>query len=131
MRQVLLGLLGVLAAGAACAEEYSFSAIIQGVYPDKTIIQCDGPRVSGRVPTSGCTLLERAVAYPNHKMPHHSNGVACAAGHPIEFYANGTLAACVLDVEQPVDVTGLAFTIPLGDCRGLVRFDKDDGRVEC
>jgi hypothetical protein len=28
MRQVLLGLIGVMAADAACAESYSFSAVI-------------------------------------------------------------------------------------------------------
>ena len=142
MRRVLLGLLGMMAAGGTCAEEYSFSALIQDTYPDQTIIQCDGPRSTGRVPKR-CTLLERAIAYPNHQMPRgsafaypnpqmrrHSYGVACAAGHPIEFYPNGTLAECVLDAEQPVDVAGLGFQIPLGDCKGLVHFDKE-GRVGC
>jgi hypothetical protein len=56
--------------------------------------------------------------------------VACAAGHPIEFHPNGTLAECVLDAEQPVDFSGLGFKIPFGDCKGLVHFDKD-GRVGC
>ena len=130
MRQVLLGLLGVLAAGAACAEEYSFSAIKQGAWIEQTIIHCEGPRISGRMPQR-CTLLERGIAFPNHNVPLHSPGVACAAGQPIEFYPNGTLAACVLDAEQPVDVTGLGFAFPLGNCKGLVRFNKDDGRVQC
>ena len=130
MRQVLFGLAGVLVAGAACAEEYSFSALIQDAYPDQTIIQCDGPRISGRVPIKGCTLRERAVAYPNHHRPLRSPGVACAAGHPIEFYPNGTLAECVLDAQQPVDVTGLGFNVPLRGCKGRVRFDKD-GWLKC
>ena len=121
MRQVLLGLLGGCAAEAACAEEYNFAAVIKGTWQEQTIIQCDGLRISGRVPKR-CTLLERAVAFPNHQMPQRSNvylGVACAAGHPIEFHPNGTLAECVLDVEQPVDVTGLGFTRPLGTARAL------------
>jgi hypothetical protein len=130
MQQVLLGLLGVLAAGAACAEDYHFSAIVQGAHTEQTTIICEGPRISGRVPQR-CTLLERSIAFPNHNKPLDSPGVACAAGHPIEFYPNGTLAECVLDAEQPVDFSGLGFTIPLGNCKGLVHFDKDDGRVAC
>ena len=63
MRQVLLGLIGMMAAGAACAESYSFAAVIQGAYQEQTFIECDGPRVPGRVPT-GCILSERAIAYP-------------------------------------------------------------------
>ena len=132
MRQVLLGMVGVMVAGAACAEGYSFVAVIQGAYQEQTSLECDGPRVPGRVPT-GCILSERAIAYPNYQMPQRSTvylGVACAAGHPIAFYPNGTLAECVLDAEQPVDVTGLGFKVPLGDCKGRVRFDKD-GRAEC
>ena len=43
MRQVWLGLVGVMAAGAACAESYSFAAVIQGAYQEQTTIQCDGP----------------------------------------------------------------------------------------
>lgn len=125
-RQVLLGL---MAAGAACAESYSFSAAIQGVYQERTSIQCDGPKLSGRVPT-GCILSERAIAYPNHQMVRHSSGVACAAGHPISFHPNGTLAQCVLDAEQPEAVSGFTFKVPLGSCKGRVRSDKD-GRVEC
>ena len=132
MRQVLLGLVGMIAAGAAWAENYIFVAVIQGAYQEQTSIQCDGPRVPGRVPT-GCILSDRAIAYPNYQMPTRSTaflGVACAAGHPIAFYPNGTLAECVLDAEPPVDVTGLGFKMPLGDCKGRVRFDKN-GRVEC
>ena len=129
MRQVFLGLLGVVAASVAYAESYSFSAVIQGAYQERTSIQCDGPKLAGRVPT-GCILSERAIAYPNHQMDRHSSGVACAAGHPIAFHPNGTLAACVLDAEQPEAVSELTFKVPLGNCKGQVRVDKD-GRVEC
>ncbi len=129
MRQVFLGLLGAMAASAACAESYSFSAVIQGAYQERTSIQCEGPKLSGRVPT-GCILSERAIAYPNHQMDQHSSGVACAAGHPIAFHPNGTLAKCVLDAEQPEAVSDFTFKVPLGNCKGQVRFDKD-GRVEC
>jgi hypothetical protein len=120
----------VLAAGAACAEQYTFTTLIQGAYQEQTTIYCDGTRISGRVPTNGCTLIERATAYLNHWINRHTMGVACAAGHPIMFHPNGTWAECTLDAEQPVDVTGLGFTVALGTCKGLVRFDKD-GRVEC
>ena len=47
MRQVLLGLVGVMAAGAACADSYKFAAVIQGAYQEQTSIQCDGPRLMG------------------------------------------------------------------------------------
>lgn len=129
MRQVLLGFLGVLAAGAASAEQYYFPAILQGAYTEQTMIECEGPRISGRIPQR-CTLLERSIAFPNNKVLKHTPGVACAAGHPIEFHPSGTLVSCVLDTEQPENVTG-GYTVPLGDCKGLVRFNKDDGRVEC
>jgi hypothetical protein len=129
MRQVLLGLIGMMAAGAACAESYNFAAVIQGAYQEQTSIECDGPRVPGRVPT-GCILSERAIAFPNNQTNTHSSGVACAAGHPIGFHPNGTLAECVLDADQPEAVSGFTFKVPLGDCKGRVHFDKD-GRVEC
>ena len=129
MRQVLLGLVGVMAAGAACAEGYSFAAVIQGAYQEQTSIECDGPRIPGRVPP-GCILSERAIAFPNNQTNTHSSGVACAAGYPIGFHPNGTLAECVLDAKQPEAVSGFTFQVPLGDCNGRVRFDKD-GRVEC
>jgi hypothetical protein len=132
MRQVLLGLVGVMAAGAACAEGYSFPAVIQNAYQEQTSIECEGSKLSGRVPT-GCILSERAIAYPNarsYEKDQHSSGVACAAGHPIVFNPSGTLAECVLDAEQPEAVSDLTFKVPLGDCKGRVRFDKD-GRVEC
>ena len=72
MRQVLLGLVGMVAAGAARAESYSFVAVIQGAYREQTSIQCDGPKVPGRVPT-GCILSERAIAYPNYQMPQRTS----------------------------------------------------------
>jgi hypothetical protein len=123
------GFIGVIVASAACAESYSFSAVIQGAYQERTSIRCDGPKLRGRVPT-GCMLSERAIAYPNHGMDRHSSGVACAAGHPIAFHPNGALAECVLDAEQPEAVGGFTFKVPLGNCKGPVHFDKD-GRVEC
>jgi hypothetical protein len=129
MQQVLLGLLGVMAAGAAHAETYSFSSVIDGSWAEQTLINCTGPKTNDgeRVP-QGCTLRERAVAYPNHE-GRHSTAVACAAGHPIVFYSNGTLAACTLDAEQPVP-TSFTRPLPLGACRDLVRFDMD-GRADC
>lgn len=129
MRQVLLGLLGVLAVGAAQAETYSFSSVMNGLWAEQTIINCTGPQTNGgeRVP-QGCTLSERAIAYPSHD--RHTTGVACAAGHPIVFHPNGTLAACTLDAEQPVPTTGFNIPVSLGTCKGLVRFDKD-GRADC
>ena len=59
MRRVLLGLLGMMAAGGTCAEEYSFSALIQDTYPDQTIIQCDGPGALG-----GCQNAARCLNGP-------------------------------------------------------------------
>lgn len=140
MRQVLLGLLGVLAAGAACAQSYSFTTMKGDSWAEQTIINCTGPsKTNGgeRVP-QGCTLRERAIAYPNpdHQLgsqpsgARHTTGVACAAGHPVEFYPNGTLAACTLDAEQPVPMPSFTVPVSLGTCKGPVRFDKD-GRVEC
>src|SRR4051794_37847562 len=96
MRQVWLGLVGVMAAGAAWAESYSFPAVIQRAFQEQTTIQCEGAKLSGRVPT-GCILSERAIAYPNidnrtaypnltNPKGLHSTGVACAAGHPIVFH---------------------------------------------
>jgi hypothetical protein len=128
MRQVLLGFCGMMAASVACAESYNFAAVMQGAYQEQTVIECNGPRDAGRVPKR-CMLKERAIAYPNHHMDRHSNGVACAPGSPIEFHPNGTLAECVLDPEQP-KANDFGFNVPLGDCKGRVRFDKD-GRAEC
>lgn len=129
MRQVLLGLLGVMAAGAAHAETYSFSSVIDGSWAEQTLINCTGPKTNGieRVP-QGCTLRERAIAYPNHE-GRYTSAVACAAGHPIVFHPNGTLAECMLDAEQPVP-TNFIRPVSLGTCKGLVRFDRD-GRADC
>jgi hypothetical protein len=129
MRQVLLSFTGLMAACSVHAETYSFPAIIQGQYQEQTVINCVEPKLSGRVP-QGCTLSERAIAYPNHQMDRHSSGVACAPGHPIVFHPNGTLAECVLDAEQPVPPTEFTFKVPLGACKGLVHFNKD-GQVGC
>ncbi|MBO1908168.1 hypothetical protein KHP60_20010 [Microvirga sp. 3-52] len=129
MRQVLLGFVGAVAASSACDESYSFSAVIQGASQERTSIECDGPKLSRRVPT-GCILSERAIAYPNHQRDRHSSGVACAAGYSIVFHPNVTLAECVLDAVQPEAVSDFTFKVPLGDCKGRVRFDKT-GRVDC
>ncbi len=131
MCQTLLGVLGVMAAGAAHAETYGFSSVMDGSWAEQTIINCTGPKTNGseRVP-QGCTLHERAIAYPNHQLGRHTTGVACAAGHPVVFHPNGTLAACTLDAEQPEPVSGFTIPVSLGTCKGLVRFDKD-GRPHC
>jgi hypothetical protein len=125
MRQVLLGLFGVLAAGAAHAETYSFTSVINGTFNEQTLINCTGPKTNGaeRVP-KGCVLSEPALAYPNHEGNQHLPAVTCASGQPIEFYPNGTLAECVLHSQQVPNVPGIAA------CKGRVRFDKD-GRAEC
>ena len=72
MRQALLGLVGVLAAGAACAESYSFMAEIQDACHEQTTIKCNGPKLSERVP-KGCMLSERSIAYPNYQMSQRSS----------------------------------------------------------
>ena len=125
MRQVLLGLFGVLAAGAAHAETYSFTSVINGTFNEQTLINCTRPKTNGaeRVP-KGCVLSEPALAYPNHEGKQHLPAVTCAASQPIEFYPNGTLAECVLHSQQVPNVPGIAA------CKGRVRFDKD-GREEC
>ncbi len=129
MRQVLLGVLGVLAAGAAHAETYSFSSVMAEAWVEQTLINCTGSKTNGgeRVP-QGCTLRERAIAYPNHG-GRYSSPVACAAGHPIVFHPSGTLAECTLDAEQPA-LTMFTHRVLLGGCTGLVRFDKG-GRPHC
>ena len=65
MRQVFLGLLGVLAA-TAHAETYNFTAVVGGKYQLQTIINCTGPKTNGneRVP-KGCILSEPSIAHPN------------------------------------------------------------------
>ena len=110
MRQVLLGLLGVMAVGAAHAETYSFSSVIDGSWSEHTVIHCTAPKTNGveRVP-QGCTLRERAIAYPNHE-GRYSSAVACAAGHPIVFHFNGTLAECT---RLPSNQVLTSFTLPV------------------
>ena len=130
MRRVLLGLIGMVVAGASHAEEtYSFTTSVNGgMWHQQTLIHCKEPaRMNGRVPER-CTLSERASAYPNTKIPKPFDlGVACAAGHPIAFFPNGTLAYCKLDGDQTFatrDQPGFAV------CFGYVTFDKD-GLAEC
>ena len=124
MRQVLLGLLGVLAAGAAHAETYSFTSVMNGTFNEQTLINCTGPKTNGaeRVP-KGCVLSEPALAYPNHEGKQHLPAVTCAAGQLIEFYPNGTLAECVLHSQQVANMPGIAA------CKGRVRFNHS-GRAE-
>ena len=131
MRDVLVAVLWVATAGAAHAETYSFSVVTGSwLRSEQTLINCHGPRISGRVPPS-CILSEPAQAYPNHKNDRGSSGVTCAAGHRIAFYPNGTLAECVLDEEQWFDHTGFTLLVPdLELCRGRVRFDVD-GNPDC
>ena len=131
MRQVVFGLIGMLATGTACAETYSFTAATEA-NRYQTLIICTGPKSnSGRVP-EGCILSEPATAYPNHVWNgREHSGFACAAGHPIVFHPNGALAECVLDAEQPGNSHDWTRHIdgPTA-CKGLVRFDRS-GRAEC
>ena len=87
-----------MAAGPGQAETYSFTTLVNGVWPQQTLIHCQEPaRMNGRRPER-CTLSEQATAYPNRKYPKPFDpGVTCAAGHPITFHADGTLAYCKLD----------------------------------
>ena len=130
MRGVLLGVMGVLAAGAAArAETSSFTTVLNGgLWRQQTLLHCREPaRMNGRVPER-CTLSERATAYPTSKIPRTFDlGVACAAGYSIVFFPNGTLAYCKLDGDQAFathDATGYAV------CSGYVTFDKD-GVADC
>ena len=127
MRRVLLGLVGVMAVGpAAHAETYSFTTLVNGLWRQQTLIHCQQPaRMNGRIPER-CTLSERATAFPNTKFPR-TYEVTCAAGHPIVFFPNGTLAYCKLDHDQHIathDPPGY------GVCFGYVTFDKD-GIADC
>jgi hypothetical protein len=131
MRDVLVAVLWVASAGVAPAETYSFG-VANGSWLriEQTLIHCDGPKISGRVPPS-CILSEPAQAYPHHKNDRGSSGVTCAAGHRIAFYPNGTLAECVLDDEQWFDHSGFTRLVPdLERCQGRVRFDED-GKPDC
>jgi hypothetical protein len=86
MRQVLLGLLGVMAVGAAHAETYSFSSVINGTWSEQTVINCTGPKTNGaeRVP-KGCVLSEPALAYPDHEGKQHLPGVTWAPVTRLSF----------------------------------------------
>jgi hypothetical protein len=127
MRQVLLGLIGVMMAGAGHAETYSFTALLQSRWSFQTRVHCDEPaKGKERVP-SGCTLSKRAVAYPNvgpimKSLRPFYPGAACAAGHPIAFHLNGTLASCELDGEQSFELVGAP---GIGSCFGFVTFDEN------
>jgi hypothetical protein len=128
MRRAFLGVVGAMAAGPGHAETYSFTTLINGMWQQQTLIHCQEPaRMSGRMPER-CTLNERASAYPNRNYPKTFDpGVACAAGHPITFHPNGTLAYCKLDGVQTFatrDPPGYAV------CSGYVTFDRD-GIAEC
>lgn len=83
--------------------------------------------MNGRIPER-CTLSERATAYPNRRIPRSFDpGVICAAGHPIVFHPDGTLAYCKLDGDQSFathDPPGYAI------CSGYVTLDKE-GIADC
>lgn len=127
MRRVLWGLVAVLAAGSSHADEmHSFTTVVNNMWWYQTLIYCVEP-VSGRVP-KGCILSQPAEAYPNHRNSRpHTIAVICAAGHPIDFYPNGTLAHCKLDGEQQFDLQGPP---GFGYCFEHVTFDEN-GRADC
>ena len=125
MRQLLLALIGIAAARAAQAETYSFTTVVNNMWWYQTLIHCVGP-APGRVP-QGCILREPAIAYPNHKNLPHQPGVACAAGHPIIFHPNGTLAYCVLNGEQIFQLVGPP---GVGACFDYAYFDEN-GLADC
>ena len=129
MRQVILGLVGgISATGAVLAEGYSFTftAVVHKMWSFQTTVFCVEPiKKEGRVPR-GCILSERAIAYPNH-LSARFGGVACAAGHPIAFHPNGTLAFCKLESEQGWET---ASPSGYGMCYGYVTF-YEDGLADC
>jgi hypothetical protein len=131
MRDVLIAVLCISSTGAAQAETYSFTvATASWLCNEQTLIHCDGPMISGRIPPS-CVLSEPAQAYPNHRKDRGSSGVTCAAGHRIAFYPTGTLAECVLDEKQWFDHSGFTVLVPgLEWCQSRVRFDED-GKPDC
>src|SRR4051794_10705324 len=131
MRDVLVAVLWVASTGVASAETYSFSvATGSWLRIEQTLIHCQGPKISARVPPS-CILSEPAQAYPNHRNDRSSSRVTRAAGHRIAFYPNGTLAECVLADEQWFDDTGFTLLVAgLELCTGRVRFDED-GKPDC
>jgi hypothetical protein len=141
MRQLLLGFLGVMAAGATHAETYSFTTVTDDMHLYQTLIFCHGPKTNGGLVPTGCTLSEPSIAYPNHtdrgnnsnNSDNHerSTGVTCARDYPIVFHANGTLAECVLAAQQPEEMRDLTVNVRgLAACKGLVRFDRK-GRADC
>src|SRR5215204_2241684 len=77
MRQALLGIVGVLAAGLAHADEsYTFTAFLQKLWSFQTTIYCVEPvKFQDRVPQRGCVLSERAIAYPNLRNVRSNTGV--------------------------------------------------------
>ena len=131
MRRVLLGLVGVLAAGPGHAGEiYSFTVLLNGgKWLGQQLIYCQEPaRMNGRVPER-CILSERSTVYPETKIPRpFEPGITCAAGYPIVFHRSGTLAYCKLDrvLTLPTREDPSGFAI----CSGYVTFDED-GMAEC
>jgi hypothetical protein len=131
MRQALLGIVAVLAAGSTqAAETYTFTALVQKLYSFPTTIYCVEPvKFQGRVPQRGCTLSERAIAYPNSKNIRNllQGGVTCATGSRIAFYPNGTLAWCKLESEQGLEIARSPW---LAMCFDYVTFDEN-GYADC
>ena len=127
MRQVLLGLFGVLAAGCGpCRDLQLQTSVINGTFNEQTLNWSEGPKSNG---ARACAKRLRAERTGHSRIQtiegkQHLPAVTCAAGQPIEFYPNGTLAECVLHSQQVPNVPGIAA------CKGRVRFDKD-GRVAC
>jgi hypothetical protein len=125
MRRVLLALIGIAAAGIAQAETYGFTTVVNKSWWYQTLIHCAG-LATGRVP-QGRILSEPAIAYPNLKTVRNQPGVACAAGHPIEFYPDGTLKYCKLNGEQHFELIGPP---GVGACFDFAYFDEN-GRADC
>lgn len=127
MRAWLLGVLWLTTSVAAHAETYSFTSVVNGAWYMQTLVHCVGPaKGPGRVPV-GCTLTEPAEGFPNVRRGRAwLAGVRCAAGHPINFHPNGTLADCMLDGEQALDTirSGTAM------CFGYAFFDEN-GLADC
>ena len=97
----------------------------------QTLVHCTHPAkpVGQRIPT-GCILSEPAFGFPNLRSLRTRSfypGVACAAGHPIDFYPNGTLAHCKLDGEQIFEQKRQR---EVGHCFDYVWFDEN-GLVDC
>jgi hypothetical protein len=65
MRQVLLGLVWMMMASAACAETYSFTAVTTDGSHYQTLVNCTGPKTTNERVPKGCILSEPATAYPN------------------------------------------------------------------